>query len=87
MAVEGAGDRVDRARRDLVPLADQVRQLAHDRLGHRHLAVGAVECQDIAAQEHVAVEMTLERLHDRVARAGELAGDLVGELELGPSHR
>ena len=37
VVVERARDRLDRARRDLVALADQVGQLADDGLGHLHL--------------------------------------------------
>ena len=46
----------------------------------------AVQRQDVATKEDVAVEVAFQRLHDRVAGAGELAGDLVGQLELGASH-
>ena len=81
--VEGAGDRLDGARRDLVAEADQVRQLAHHRLGGGHLAVAALEREHVAAQEHVAVEVSLERLHDHVPGTGQLRGHVVGELQRG----
>ena len=68
--------------RDLVALADQVGELAHDRPADRDVVVVAVERQHVAAQEDLAVEVLLERLHDRVARARQLGGDLVRELEL-----
>jgi hypothetical protein len=83
VAIERSGDRLDRPGRDLVTLANEVAQLAHHRARHAHGVVGAVEGQHVAAQEHLAVEMSLERLHHNVAGAGELGGDLVGELELG----
>ena len=44
--------------------------------------VGPVKGEDVAAEEHLTVEMFLERLHDHVARAGELGGNLVRELQL-----
>ncbi len=84
VAVERAGDRLDRAGRDLVALAHQVGHLAHDGPRHRDGVVVAVERQHVAPQEDLAVEVLLERLHHHVARAGELRGDLVGKLELGP---
>ena len=50
----------------------------------RHVVVVAVEREHVAAQEDVAAEVLLERLHHHVARAGELGGDIVRELELAP---
>ena len=82
-AVERAGDGLDRAGRDVVALADEVGELAHDRAAGRDLVLGAVEREHVAAQEHVAVEVLLERLHHLVAGPGELGGDFVGKLELG----
>ncbi len=84
VAVERAGDRLDRARRDLVPLAHEVGHLADDRARHRHRVVVAVQRQHVAAEEDLAVEVLLERLHHRVARAGELGGDVVRKLQLRP---
>jgi len=46
--------------------------------GHRHVLVGAVEGHHVPAQEHVAVEVLLERSHHLVPRARQLGGDLVG---------
>src|SRR5204863_10188596 len=40
----------------------------------------------VPAQEQGGVEVALERAHDRVARTGQLTGDLVGELELRPHY-
>ena len=67
--VEGAGDRLDRAGGDLVPLLDQVDQLADDRLGGPDLGGVSVKGEDIAAQKEVDVEMALERPQDRVLGA------------------
>src|SRR3712207_8437575 len=43
VAVQRLGDRLDRARGDLVALAHQVAELAHHRPGHAHGLVGAVQ--------------------------------------------
>ena len=53
--VERAGDRLDRPRRDLVALLDQVDQLVDHRRGGLHVAGVAVQREDVAAQEEVAV--------------------------------
>ena len=82
VAVERARDRLDRAGADLVPLADEVGQLAHDRAAHRDVVVLPVEGQHVAAQEDLAVEVLLEGLHHQVTRARELRGHIVGQLEL-----
>ena len=82
MPVERGPDRLDRARGDVVPLANQVGQLPHHGAPHGHVLVGAVEGEHVAAQEDLAVEVLLEGPHDRVAGTGELGGDVVGELEL-----
>jgi hypothetical protein len=84
--LERAGDRLDRAGGDVVPLAHEVRDLRDDGAAHLDLLVGPVECEHVAAEEDVRLEGDLERLHDRVARARELGGDLVGELDLRPRH-
>ena len=83
VVVERVGDRLDRAGCDLVALADEVGELAHDRLGDLDLRLAAVERQDVPAQEDLAVEVTLERPHDGVARARKLARDFVWQLQLG----
>jgi hypothetical protein len=72
----------DRAGRDLVALADQVGHLAHDGARHRDRVVVTVEREHVPAQEDLAVEVLLECLHHRVARSGELRGNLVRKLEL-----
>ena len=82
MGVERAGDGGDRAGADLVAPRDQVGELAHDPLAELHLALLAVERQQVAAQEHAAVEMGLERPQDRVLAAGQLRRDFVGQLDL-----
>src|SRR6185503_6994440 len=58
--------------------------LAHDGPGHRHRVVVAVQRQHVPPEEDLAVEVLLKRLHDRVARARKLRGDLVRELDLDP---
>ncbi len=83
VAVERPADRLDRAGRDVVALADEVRHLAHHGLGGGHLPRAPVERQHVAAQVHVAVEVVLERLHDRVVGTSELGCHVVGELEPG----
>ncbi len=76
--VERAGDGGDRARADLVPARDQVGELAHDALAGERLALLAVEREHVAAQEHLAVEMRLERAQHGVLAARQLGGDFVG---------
>src|SRR4051812_37684626 len=80
--VERVGHRGDRPLGDLVALLDEVRQLAHDdrRGGHRLRL--AVEGDDVAAQEQLAVDVALEGAQDLVVGAAQRGGDLVGELEL-----
>src|SRR4029079_12234586 len=80
--VEGAGDRLDRAWRYLVALAHQVGHLAHDGAGHGHGGLVAVQREHVPAEEDLAVEVLLQRLHHRVARPCELGGHLVRKLEL-----
>ena len=63
-------------------LAHQIGQLAHDRAAHADGVIGAVEGEHVAAEEDLAVEVLLERLHDNVLRAGQLGGHVVGKLEL-----
>ena len=80
--VERARDGLDRAGRDLVALDDQLRELVDDRGGGVDRLGLAVERQHVAAQEHVAVQMSLQRPQDGVLAAGELGGDRVVELDL-----
>src|SRR5262249_53352648 len=54
--VEGARDRLDRARCDLVSLFDQVDELPHHSLRRSEVGRIAVECEDVPAQEYVDVE-------------------------------
>ena len=68
--------------RDLVTFRDQVAELAHDRGAGLHRLRVAVQRQHVAAQEHVAVQVTLQRAEDRVLRAGQAGGHLVVELDL-----
>src|SRR6185503_10749905 len=82
--VERTRDRLDRAGRDLVALPDEVGHLTHDGPGHRHRVVVAVQRQHVPPEEDLAVEVLLERLHDRVAQARKLGGDLVRELDMYP---
>ena len=82
VAVERAADRLDRAGRDLMTLAHEVRDLAHDGLGGGDIGVTAVEREHVAAQVDGAVEVVLERLHDRVVGAAKLGCHLLGELQL-----
>src|SRR4051794_17468922 len=84
VVLERAGHGLDRARRDLVALAHEIGDLAHDGRRHLHLALSAVEREHVSAQEDVAVELALQGLHDHVARAGELGGDVVRQFELSP---
>jgi hypothetical protein len=75
--VERARDRLDRPLGDLVPLLDELGELAHDHGGLCDRLGVAVEGDDVAAQEQVAVHVLLERAEDVVACAGERLGDLV----------
>ena len=85
--VERVGHRGDRALGDLVALLDEVRQLAHDDRGGGHRLGLAVERDDVAAQEQLAVDVALERAQDLVVGAAQRGGDLVGELELAAHQR
>ena len=71
--VERAGDGRDRPGGDLVALLDELGQLLHDGRGGLHGRLVAVEGDDVAAQEDVAVDVALERPEHRVAGAGQLA--------------
>src|SRR5262249_45666505 len=84
VSIERPGDRGDRAGPDLVPALDQVGELTHDALAHAGLVLGPVECDQVAAQEHLAVEVLLERAQHGVLAAGQLGRDFVRQLELGP---
>ena len=57
-------------------------ELAHDDRGGRDRLGVAVERDDVAAQEQLAVDVALERAQDLVVGAAERGGDLVGELDL-----
>ena len=63
---------------------DQVGDLAHDLLGGDDGLVGALERDDVAAQEDVAVDVLLDLAQHRVLGARQLAGDVVGKLDLAP---
>ena len=63
---------------------DQLGELAHDALAGVRLALLAVERQQVAAQEDLAVEVRLERAQHRVLAARQLGGDVVRELDLRP---
>ena len=69
--------------RDLVALLDQLGELAHDLAPALTASSVAVERDDVAAQEDVAVEVVLERLQHGVLAARELGGDRVGQLDAG----
>ena len=84
--VEHARDRLDRGRAELVPAGHQRGQLAHHGRAGLHRVGVAVERDDVAAQVDRAVEVLLERAQDLVLGAGELGGDLVGELQLAAGH-
>ena len=68
--------------RHVVALADQVGQLAHHLAPGGHRVGLAVQRQDVAAQEDVAVEALLQRAHDHVVGPRQLGGHLVAELDL-----
>ena len=87
MLVERAGHRLDRARGDLVALGDQVRELAHDGGAGLDGRLVALEREHVAAQEHVAVEMALERAQHGVLAAGQLGGHRVVELDRAAHYR
>src|SRR5262249_50274995 len=80
--VERARHRGDRALCDLVPLLDELGQLADDDRRRGDGLGVAVERDDVAAQVQVAVDVALERAQDVVPGAGERLGDLVGDLDL-----
>ena len=67
-------------------LAHQVGDLAHNLGAGRDLVLVAVEGDDVAAQEDLAVQVVLQRLHHRIPGPGQLGGHLVGELELRARH-
>ena len=78
--VQGARDRGDRPGSDLVAARDQLRQLAHDALAGVRVDLLAVEREQVAAQEHLAREVLLQRPQHRVLAARELDRDVVGKL-------
>jgi len=82
VAIERAGDRLDRAGSDLVALPDQVAELADDGTAHADRLLVAVQREDVPAQVDLAVEVLLERLHDEVLGPCQLGGHLVGKLQL-----
>ncbi len=82
--VERAGDGRDRPGGDLMAARDQLGELAHDPLAGSRLALLAVEREQVAAQEDLALEVRLERAQDGVLAAGQLSGDLARQLDLGP---
>ena len=78
VAVERSGDRLDRARCDLVTLADQVGHLPHDRARRGNGVVVPVEREHVPAQEDLAVEVLLEGLHHRIAGPASSAATSFG---------
>ena len=82
--VERTRHRRDRPRADLMTARDQLGELAHDALAGVRLRLLAVERQQVAAQEHLALQMRLERAQHGVLAARQLDGDVVGKLDLGP---
>src|SRR5262249_10803744 len=80
--VEGARDRLDRARCDLVSLFDQVDELPHHGLRRAEVGRIAVECEDVPAQEDVDVKVALESAEDGVLGPGQLRRDRVVDREL-----
>jgi hypothetical protein len=84
LRVERAGHGADRPGRDLVPALDELDDLADD-LGRLVDGLGlAVEREHVAAQEHLHLDVLLERAQDRVPGPAELGGDRVGQLDLSP---
>ena len=80
--VQRVGDRLDRPGRDLVSLGDQFRELAHDGRAGVDSGGVALEREHVAAQEHITVQVPLQRAQHRVLAARQLGGDCVVELEL-----
>ena len=62
---------------------DQLGELAHDALADVRLVLIAVEGQQVAAQEYLAVEVRLQRVKHRILASCQLDGDVVGKLEVG----
>src|SRR5271154_3901168 len=75
LGVQRARDRGDRSRSDLMTAVDQVGELAHDPLAGVRLCLVTVECQKVATQEHLAVQMRLQSAKDDVLTARQLGGD------------
>ena len=84
MGVERAGHGGDRAGPDLVTAGDQLGELATTRWPACVSILVAVEGEHVAAQKELAGKVILERAQHGVLTAGELGGDVVGELELRP---
>ena len=63
---------------------DQIGELAHDPLADSRLALLAVEGDQVATQEHPALQMRLQRAQHRVLTACQLGGNVVRQLDLGP---
>jgi hypothetical protein len=59
VGVEGAGDGLDRPRRDVVALLDQLHQLIDHGRRRLHVAGVAIEGEDVAPQVNVAAEVAL----------------------------
>src|SRR4029079_15932069 len=74
------GHRGDRPLGDLVALLDEVRELAHDDRGGGHRLGLAIERDDVAAQEELAVDVALEGAQDLVVGAAQRGRDLVVEI-------
>jgi hypothetical protein len=82
VGVEGAGHGLDRARRNLVALLDQVDELGDDGLGGLYVAGGAVEGEHVATQIERRAEVALERPQHGVLGARQLRGDVVVDRQL-----
>ena len=63
---------------------DQRRKLAHHALAGARLTLLAVEGDQVPAQEHLALQLLLQRAQDGVLTARQLGGENVRQLDLRP---
>jgi hypothetical protein len=57
---------------------DQVRELADHPLADLRLTLLSLEREQVAAEEHLAIKVRLQRAQNGVLAAGKLGGDIVG---------
>ena len=77
MGIQRTRHRGDRARPHLMTGGDQLGELTHDTLADLRLRLLAIERQQVAAEEHLAVQLRLQRAQHDVLAARELGRNSV----------